>query len=91
MSTVNTMGVKLETEIRERLKSLAELKERSAHWMMKTAILEYLEREEKREKEKKEDRKRWARYEATGQSVSHKDVSSWLNSIGTDREKSWPR
>jgi len=35
-----TMGVKLDEEMRHRLKSLGEAKQRSPHWLMKTAIAE---------------------------------------------------
>lgn len=89
--TPGTMGVKLETKIKKRLKSLAQVKERSIHWMMKTAILEYLEHEEHREKEKREDRKRWERYDQSGEFITHDIVSAWLNSIGTDQEQPCPR
>lgn len=85
------MGVKLETKIKKRLKALARLKDRSTHWMMKMAILEYLEREEQREKEKREDLKRWENYEETGKFMTHDVVSAWLDSIGTDRERPCPR
>lgn len=90
MGSTGTMGVKLEANIKKRLQSLARLKDRSAHWMMRTAILEYLDREEAREREKKEDRARWERYEATGRSIADKDVSAWLDSVGTDRERPCP-
>ena len=91
MNSAGTMGVKLDTKIKKRLKSLSRLKDRSAHWMMKAAILEYLEREERHEKEKREDIKRWDRFEAAGKFVANEDVSAWLNSIGTDQERPCPR
>ena len=91
MESMGTVGVKLETKIKRRLKSLARLKDRSTHWMMKTAILEYLEREEDREKERKEDHKRWERFEATGKFIANDDVSAWLGSIGTKHERPCPR
>ncbi len=36
-------------KIKERLKVLSKIKQRSAHWMMCEAINQYVEREEKRE------------------------------------------
>lgn len=41
-----TIGVKLDEEIRDRLKSLGTARQRSTHWLMREAIREYLEREE---------------------------------------------
>jgi hypothetical protein len=46
MPTNTTMGVKLDSELRERLKALGTLKQRSVHWLMREAIREYIEREE---------------------------------------------
>ncbi len=41
-----TMGVKLDEEIRDRLKSLGSARQHSTHWLMREAIREYLEKEE---------------------------------------------
>ena len=90
-NSMGTVGVKLETKIKRRLKSLAHLKERSTHWMMKVAILEYLEREEQFEREKQEDKKRLETYEATGYVISNEVVSEWLASIGSKRELPCPK
>lgn len=91
MSSVTTMGVKLDIDTRTRLKELSTLKERTPHWMMKKAVLEYLEREEAKEREKIEDQKRWARYEARGRAIPQKQVDKWLNSIGTKNELPCPK
>lgn len=58
------MGVKLDEQTRKHLKSLGELKDRSPHYLMRTAISEYLEREEQREQERQLTLERWERYEA---------------------------
>ena len=44
------LTVKLHAEINHRLQQLAELKRRSKHWLMREAILLYLEQEEYKEK-----------------------------------------
>jgi predicted transcriptional regulator len=49
MAVVRTISVKLNDGIRERLKRLANAKERTVHWIMREAIEKYLEREEQRE------------------------------------------
>ena len=86
----STMGVKLDDEMRERLKALGELKRRSMHWLMKEAIRDYVEREEQAERERRLTLERWERYQTTGESVSHEEVEEWLDSLGTAREKPCP-
>jgi len=73
-----TMGVKLDNDIRDRLKALGTAKERTPHWLMKKAIQEYLEKEEKHEREKKEDRQRWQRYQDTGEYLDHEEAKKRL-------------
>ncbi|MBS3955354.1 MAG: ribbon-helix-helix protein, CopG family [Methylomicrobium sp.] len=43
-----TVGVKLDDETRDCLKNLGEVKQRSVHWLMREAIQDYIEKEEKR-------------------------------------------
>lgn len=88
--TVNT-GVKLDATLHERLKALGEIKDRSPHWLMRTAIAEYVEREERYEREKREDGERWERYQASGHAVSSEAVDQWLASWGSDSELPCPK
>ncbi len=85
-----TMGVKLDEETRDRLKALAEARRRSAHWLMKEAINQYLEREEEVEQRNREADDAWAEYRRTGQSVSHEAMSAWLDTWGTAKEGPCP-
>lgn len=82
-----TMGVKLEDETRNRLKALGKRKERSPHWLMLRAILEYLDREEAYESEKQEDFQRWQRYLDTGDAISHEKVKPRLNDLAARARK----
>ena len=70
MAKMTTMGVKLEDEIRARLKTLGERRERTPHWLMKKAITEFLEREEERERQNQEADEALDEYRKTGQYVS---------------------
>jgi predicted transcriptional regulator len=79
MST--TQGIKLDEETIKRLKSLAHQRNRSAHWLMRTAILDYLDREESYEKEKEEDMERWERYVLTGKAISEEEAESRLKNL----------
>ena len=91
MGHSTTMGVKLDEVTRERLKRLGELKQRTPHWIMREAIMSYLDHEERKEREKQEDCDRWQRYQATGKHVSHDAVEAWLEAWGTDQEGECPK
>ena len=90
MGTIST-GIKLDESIRDRLQALGERAERSPHWLMKTAINQYLDEQERYWQERDEDMARWKEYQMTGEAVSHGDVTKWLDSIGTDEELPCPR
>lgn len=61
-----SQGIKLDDKTRERLRSLAEKRQRSPHWMMRAAIESYLDREEEYARQKAEDMARWEHYLTTG-------------------------
>ena len=79
MST--TQGIKLDEAVSNRLKALGEMRDRSPHWLMRTAIERYLDQEEGYEREKREDMLRWERYQLTGAAVAHEAAMQWLDSL----------
>ncbi len=85
-----TVGVKLDDEIRDRLKALGELKHRSTHWIMREAIREYLDREEEIERRNLEADEAWEEYRQSGKGVSGDAMNAWLDSWGTDKEGPCP-
>jgi len=85
-----TIGVKLDEEIRDRLKSLGTARQRSTHWLMREAIREYLEKEEVIETRNREADEAWADYKRSGKFVSHEAMASWLDTWGTDQEDHAP-
>ena len=89
MST--TLGVKVEDDLRERLKILADQKDRSTHWLIKKAIEEYLGREEAFERERLEDLQRWERYQVTDEAVPNDQATAWLDQLAQGDRKPWPR
>ena len=80
MSTT-TQGIKLDESTRARLKALGEIRGRTPHWLMKTAIQRFLEQEEVTEREKREDMDRWEQYQLTGKAVTHDAAAKWLKSL----------
>jgi predicted transcriptional regulator len=87
---MTTVGVKLDDEIRERLKALGTIKRRSAHWLMREAIQEYLDREEAIEARNREADQAWEAYRQSGQFASNEAVIAWLDTWGTDQEGPCP-
>ena len=49
MNAIRPIAVKLDQDTRDRLKRLADAKDRSTHWMLREAVAQFVEREEKRE------------------------------------------
>lgn len=89
MST--TQGIKLDDDTRERLKALAKKRDRSPHWLMRTAIQNYLEREENYECQKAEDMRRWEEYQLTGRVIDGSAAEEWLNNLSQNKVTQWPQ
>ena len=88
---VKPMAIKLPQQDRDRLQQLGATKKRSAHWLAKEAISQYLEREESAETFKQQSIARWEEYCHTGKSVPHDAVMQWLESWGTENELEAPK
>ncbi len=66
-----TQGIRLDSELQERLKWLAGRKDRSMNYLITQAIGRYLEDEERIEREKLEDQKRLNHFLDTGEHIGH--------------------
>jgi predicted transcriptional regulator len=84
-----TQGIKLDDETQKRLKRLAEKRNRSPHWLMRSAIEDYLKREEQYEREKEEDMERWENYVLTGKAIGQEKVETWLKDLSQGRSRKW--
>lgn len=86
-----TTSIKLTDELKNRLQHLADLRHRSAHWMMCEAIREYVDREEARESFKQEAIASWMAFQETGKHLADQEVHQWLKTWGTEKETKSPR
>ena len=86
-----TQGIKLDDKTRQRLKDLAEKRQRSPHWLMRTAIGDYLDREEKYEREKAEDMNEYDEYLRTGMAIDNEVVLAWLGDLADGKDSPWPQ
>ena len=84
-------SIKIDDELKGRVQHLAALRQRSAHWIMREAIAQYVEREEARETFKQEALASWAAYQETGRHLTGQEVRSWLNTWGTEAETELPQ
>jgi predicted transcriptional regulator len=91
-SSLQTTSLKLENALKERLNRLAVAQRRSAHWLMREAIEQYIEREEARQRLKEDALAAWAAYERTGQHITADEADAWLKRLeaGEDAEPPAP-
>ena len=68
-------SLKIDDALKGRVKHLASMRDRSAHWIMREAIREYVEREEARESFKAEALASWAEFQETGQHITGKELT----------------
>ncbi len=81
MNAIRPVAVKLDQDTRDRLKRLADAKDRSTHWMLREAVSQFVEREEKRQAFRQAGLQAWAEYQATGQHLTHDEADTWLEKL----------
>jgi predicted transcriptional regulator len=85
-AAASPVAIKIDPDIKERVKRLAEARHRTPHWLMREAISQYVEREEKREAFRQDALKAWQEYQETGLHVSGDEVLAWLETWGSEDE-----
>lgn len=85
-TAVRPVAVKLDQDTRDRIKRLAEARNRTTHWMMREAIQQYIEREEKREVFRQDGMRAWNEYQATGLHVTLEEADTWLAKLEADQD-----
>ena len=83
-------SLKIDDTLKERVQHLASQRRRSPHWIMLEAIQQYVEREEAHEGFMQEALASWSAYQETGRHLTGQEVSTWLNTWGTEDEKAVP-
>lgn len=81
-------SVKLDDELKDRIQHLAESRRRSTHWIMREAIAQYVEREEKREAYLRDAQNAWNDFQRTGLHITAEEADEWLTQLaaGNDME-----
>lgn len=83
-------SIKLDDTLKNRVQNLANSQQRTAHWIMKEAISQYVEREEKKEAFKQDALNAWDEYQMTGSHLTASEVENWLDSWGSEDEVETP-
>lgn len=81
MTTRSTTSLKLDPEMKERVQRLAEARRRSPHWVMREAVEQYVEREEKREQFRQETLAAWEHFQTTGLHITGEEVDAWIERL----------
>lgn len=84
-------SIKINDELKVRIQALAEQRQRSAHWIMREALTQYVVREEARESFKQEALASWSAYQETGEHLTGEEVRNWLTTWGTEAETELPK
>ena len=84
------VSVKLDEVLKGRVQHLAAIQRRSAHWIMREAIQQYVEREEARESVRQEALASWQEYQQTGQHLTGGETRDWLRGWGSDADAAAP-
>lgn len=76
-----TVTVKLDPSDRVRIASLAAMKKRTPHYLMKQAILEYVVREEAHQNFIKAAEASFEHYKQTGLHITFDEFSAWVDRV----------
>lgn len=81
ISPIQPTAIKIDQTTKERMKRLAEARNRSTHWLILEAIRQYVDREEKREDFRQSAIKAWEVYQATGEHLTLEEADDWLSRL----------
>lgn len=81
-------NIRLTEEMENRLDALSKVRNRTPHYLMKTAIERFLDEEESLEAERQLVLKRWQEFEITGEAISAVEMDNWAEELIAKKAKS---
>jgi len=86
--TVRPVAIKIDENTKARVKRLADARQRTSHWLMREAITQYVDREEKREAFRQDTLKAWEAFRSNGFHVTADEADAWMAQLeqGNDIE-----
>ncbi len=91
MPITSTTSLKIDLKTKERLQRLAAARRRSPHWVMREAIEQYVEREEKREQMQQDALAAWTHYQTTGLHATAEEADAWLAKLEAGKDAAPPK
>ena len=91
MATVSTTSLKLDGAMKQRVQRLASARRRSPHWLMREALEQYVEREEKREQLRQDALAAWNEYQTTGLHLTAAEADAWLAKLEVGKRAVVPK
>ena len=87
-TAVRPVAIKIDEDMKARLKRLADARQRTSHWLMREAITQYVDREEKREAFRRDTLKAWEDFRENGLHVTADEADAWMAQLeqGSDVE-----
>ena len=89
MPTTST-SLKLDPATKERVQRLASARRRTPHWILREAVDQYVEREERREQLRQDAQAAWAHYQATGLHITAEEADTWLAKLEAGEDAAPP-
>jgi predicted transcriptional regulator len=80
-TAIRPVAIKIDDNTKARVKRLADARQRTPHWLMREAITQYVEREEKREALRQDTIKAWEDYRTAGLHVTAEEADVWLDQL----------
>jgi predicted transcriptional regulator len=90
MPAAITTSLKLDAELKERVQKIAASRRRSAHWVMREAVEQFVAREEKREEIRRDALAAWDAYQATGLHATAEEADAWLAKLESGEDAQAP-
>ncbi|MFY9844887.1 MAG: ribbon-helix-helix protein, CopG family [Terriglobales bacterium] len=91
MPTPSTTSLKLDYKTKQRIQRLATARRRSSHWVMREAIEQYVEREEKSEEFRQAALAAWNHYQTTGLHATAEEADAWLAKLEAGKDAVPPK
>lgn len=90
-TAVRPVAIKIDEDIKARIKRLADSRQRTSHWLMREAITQFVDREEKREAFRQDTLKAWETYRSTGLHVTANEADTWLEHLANGNDIEPPK
>lgn len=90
MPASTTTSLKLDSELKKRIRRLAVARRRSPHWLMREAVEEFVDREEKRERLRKDALAAWNHFQESGLHVTDEEADAWLAKLEAGEDAKAP-